>query len=221
LVGVRLRLGCAPDVPLQRLQAFLGLLYERSVDIDVEVTHLPTAEQLQRLRDGDLELGLAHDPGPADGVETEPVYPGEPLSAVVSLGHRVTVHDSIRLEDLAGEVLLIVPRRYEPGVHDRAAALATRDSPSFCDIREAPGADVRDLLFAVASGQGVAFVPRSAPGSLGALADTVTARPLTPASFMPDTVLAWPASARPELGGPHAAARDVARALYRAESITP
>ncbi|MEA2247599.1 MAG: hypothetical protein QOH46_2128 [Solirubrobacteraceae bacterium] len=215
MVGVKLRMGCAPDVPLQRLQAFLGLLYERAFELDVEVTHLPTAEQLRRLRDGDLDLGLVHDSGPADGVETQRAYRGEPLTPVVSLGHRVTARASVRLEDLAGEVLLVVPRRDEPGLHDRIVAVATSDGRPFREIREAPGADVRDLLFAVASGQGVALVPRSMPASLGALGDAVIARPLAPAGFMPDTVLAWPASVPLELDGPHAAARDVARALYR------
>ncbi|MEA2380936.1 MAG: hypothetical protein QOH72_907 [Solirubrobacteraceae bacterium] len=214
LVGVKLRMGCAPDVPLQRLQAFLGLLYERDFELDVAVTHLTTADQLMRLRAGALHLGLVHDTGPAEGVETERVYRGEPLTAVVSLGHRLAARENVRLEDLAGEVLLVPPRADEPGLHDRIAALAARNGRSFGAIREAPGADVRDLLFAVASGHGVAFVPRSTSVSVGTLADTVTARPLAPACFAPDTCVAWPADARPELGGPLAAAGAVARALY-------
>lgn len=215
LAGVKLRMGCAPDVPLQRLQAFLGLLYERDFEIEAEVTHLPTAEQLRRLRDGELDLGLVHEAGPADGVETERVYRGEELTAVVALGHRVTACASVRIADLVSDVLLVVPRRDEPGLHDRIVAIAATDGSSFRGIREVPGPSVRDMLFAVASGHGVALVPRSMPGAVGHLGDAVTARPLAPASYMPDTFVAWPANGRPELAEAHAAARDVARALYR------
>ena len=49
LARVLLRIGCAPDVPLRRLQTFLGLLYH-CVDFEVEVIHLPTGEQLRRGR---------------------------------------------------------------------------------------------------------------------------------------------------------------------------
>src|SRR4051794_28159850 len=103
-------MGCAPDVPLQRLQAFLGLLYERVVDREADVEHLPSAEQVRRLRAGDLDLGLFHDTGDAKGFECERIYRGEPLAAAVPLGHRAAESDTVRLEDLAGDVLLVVPR---------------------------------------------------------------------------------------------------------------
>ena len=54
-------MGCAPDVPLQRLQGFLGLLYSRHGDVDV--THLPSAVQLRELREGELDLGVVHGTG--------------------------------------------------------------------------------------------------------------------------------------------------------------
>jgi hypothetical protein len=215
LVGVKVRMGCAPDIPLQRLQAFLGLLAEREPDLQPEVAHLPTAEQVRRLRDGGLDLGLLHDTGSAPGVEAEPVYRGEVLKVALSLSHRLTARESVRLEDLADDVLLVVPRRAEPGVHDRVVALATADDTRFREIREAPGTHVRDLLFAVASGHGVAVVARSLLGVAGQLGDAVAAHSLAPSTWMPDTCVAWPANARPELGALRGAARDVARELYR------
>ena len=58
-------------------------------------------------------------------------------------------------------------------------------------------------------------------GVIGDLAETVTACPLSPAVCMPDTNVAWPAQVRPELVDAHAAAREVARELYRSSSISP
>ena len=212
--GVQVRMGCAPDVPLQRLQAFLGPLYTRQPDVDVEVRHLPTAPQAQELRDGDLDLGLIHGAGVAPGIETEPLYRGQMLMAVVPLAHRLATLRSVRLGDLAGDVLLVVPSSAEPAVHDRVTALAAADGTPFHAIRQAPGSDLRDLLFAVASASGVALAPRSTLRIAGELGDAVVARPLRPAASMPDTCVAWPARATGEMGGLHAEARQVAQALY-------
>jgi len=68
------------------------------------------------------------------------------------------------------------------------------------------------LLFAVASGHGVTVAPRSTLRVVGELGEAVAARPFGPPSWMPDTCLAWPANARPELSDVYAA---VARELFR------
>jgi hypothetical protein len=45
----------------------------------------------------------------------------------LSVAHSVAARERARLEDLAGEVLLVVPRHAEPGLHDRVVALAASD----------------------------------------------------------------------------------------------
>jgi hypothetical protein len=207
-------MGCAPDVPLQRLQTFLGLLYERGADLEPEVVHLPSAEQVRQLRAGDLDLGLLHETGDAKGLECERIFRGEPLVAVVPLGHRAAGNDVVRLGDLAGDVLLVVRRSAEPGLHAGVIAAASSDGVAFRAVREAPGADVRDLLFAVASGQGVTLAPRSLPRCVGDLSEAVATRPLEAQGRMPDSVVAWPVQVRHELSSVCASARAVARRLY-------
>jgi hypothetical protein len=214
-------MGCAPEVPLQRLLACLGRLSEHRVDLEVEVVHLPSALQLRRLRDGDLDLGLLHGTEPAPGITAERLYRGEPLAAVVSLSHRIAACESARLADLADDVLLVVPRHAEPALHDRVVALSATDDTPFRAIREAPGPDVRDLLLAVARRHGVTVAPLSTLRVAGDLGQVVAARPLTPPAWMPDTCLAWPADARSELSGVYATAREIARELYRSQSISP
>jgi DNA-binding transcriptional LysR family regulator len=213
---VKLRIGCAPHVPLQRLQAFIGLLAARGFDLREQVRHLPTALQLRQLRVGDLDVGLVHDPGPSRGIEAERLYRGEALAAVVSVAHRVALAESARLEDLAGDALLVMPRTAEPSVHDRVAALAATDGLGFREVREAPGADVRDLLFAVASGHGVTALPRSTMRGAGDLGDALATLPLAHSAWMPDTCLAWSARARDGLGSVCDVASRGARELYRA-----
>ena len=207
------RIGCAADVPLQRLQAFLGLLSERCAGVEPRIVHLATAQQLRRMRDGDLDLGLVHDPGEQPGITGERVYRGEPLAAVIPLAHRLAGRELVGIEDLTDDVLLLAPRLTEPGVHDRVLGLVAAEGAPFRAVREAPGPDVRDLLFAVASGAGVTLSAPSVLDAVGRLGDAVTARPLVLGGGMPDTCVAW-ADRNPPPFRLQAAARDVARELY-------
>lgn len=43
-----LRIGCVPDLPLQKLQSFLGPLHRLEAGLRVEVVHLRTRDQLER-----------------------------------------------------------------------------------------------------------------------------------------------------------------------------
>lgn len=209
------RIGCAADIPLQRLQAFLGLLSERCAGLEPRIVHLTTGQQLRRVRDGDLELGLVHDPGARAGIAAERVYRGEQPAAVVSLAHRLAECALVGIEDLGGDVLLLARRLAEPGVHDRVLGLVAGKGAPFQAVREAPGPDVRDLLFAVASGDGVALMAPSVLDAVGRLADAVSARPLLLGGRMPDTCVAWADGPAPP-GRLQAAAREVARELYGA-----
>lgn len=212
---MELRIGCAADVPLERLLAFLGALQARCVDLELNVEHAPSAPQLQRLRDGQQDLALVHGSEPGPDVEAERLYEGEALACIVSVAHRLAGCDVARLEDLAGDALVVVPPLAEPEVHAQVIGLAASGRTAFKEVREAPGADLRDLLFAVASGRGVTVAPASTLRLVGDLAEAVTALPLEPSVSMPDTFLAWPVTAPPELDGFHGAAHDVARELYR------
>lgn len=207
------RIGCAADVPLQRLLAFLGLLSEDCAGIQPRVVHLTTGQQLQRMRDGDIDFGLVHDPGAQPGIAAERVYRGETPVAVMPLAHRLAGHQAVAIEELAGDVLLLARRLAEPGVHHRVLTLVAAAGAPFRAVREAPGSDVRDLLFAVASGQGVTLAGPSVLDSVGPLGDAVKARPLLLGGRMPDTCVAWADQHAPP-SRLQAAAREVAREFY-------
>ena len=131
-------MGCAPNVPLQRLQAFIGLLQQCDVELEPSVEHLPSALQLRRLRAGQLDLGLLLDAGPAAGVEFEPLYRGEPFAVVVPIGHPVVERDA-RVRDFGGDVLLVVPRAAEPQLHSDMVALAASDGTRSVPSARLPG----------------------------------------------------------------------------------
>ena len=195
--------------------AGVGALSARCPDIEVEVAHLPSSEQLACLRIGALDLALVHDPRPEGRVDAAPLYRGDRLQLFVPVTHRLAAQHVVALDDLAGEVLVVVPRSAEPGLHDRVMSVAVRDGRPFREVREAPGGDPRDLLFAVAGGRGIALAPRFTLRTVGDIGDAVAALELRPVVRTPDTLVAWSArGTTPALAPVHDAARAIARELY-------
>jgi DNA-binding transcriptional LysR family regulator len=203
--------GCVPDLPLQRLQAFLGALYARDPTLLADVVHLHSAEQVRRLRAGDLDVGLVHHAdGP--GVAAQPLFEGEAVAAFVAVGHRLATAGALTPADVAREPAVLIPHDVDEPLHDRFRDLAR--SHGFRGIVESPGGDVRDLLMAVADGRGVGLAPASAIETAGAMGDLVTAHALDPPPRMPDTLVAWrdPPPATHALAVARDAARDLASA---------
>ena len=185
---MEIRVGSAPDVALQRLQSFLGALHKRDADLRALVAHLRSADQLARLRAGELELGLIHDGHVEPGIATEPVFAGERLVALLPIGHRLAARDVLGPTDLEHETLLVAPRDADPALHDR---LLSVHGAQFQSVRETIGTDARDVLLAVGDGFGIALAPASMLPSLGEVGTLVTARIVEPALYLPETLLAW------------------------------
>jgi len=216
--GGTVRLGCVPDLRLQRLQSFLGGLYASVPELQVEVSHLRSAEQLIRLGDGALDLGLVHTAGAEGDIETTAVFQGERLAAFLPPGHRLSGKTTLTPTDLAGEVLLVASRLADPDLHDELMARLTRARYRFRQVCETSGADMRDVLFAVAEGHGIGLGPAPTAEILGELGKVVTRHALDPAPSMPDTLVAWTVSPSPELAELIAAARRLAPELHRSHA---
>jgi DNA-binding transcriptional LysR family regulator len=208
-----LRVGCVPDLRLQQLQTFLGAWYMRHATIDVDLAYLPTAEQLRRLRNGELDLGLVRLAREEEGIDFAPLYRGEPLVAYMPMSHRLAARETISPGELADGVLAVSDRDGEPVLHDRLMALLTDAGHRFAGVREIRGHDARSLLFAVADHHCVAVAPGSVLDTVGDIASLVTARPLAPEIRAADAVLAWRASPPGELDGIVALAREAASSV--------
>jgi DNA-binding transcriptional LysR family regulator len=219
-VGMPLRIGCAPDLPLQRLQGFLGGLYSRQPELQATVAYLRTAEQIRRLRTGQLDLGLIHHAGDNEGIAVEPIFHGEPLVGFLPIGHPLAEADTITAGDLLkGEhVLVVAPRHADPALADCLVTRLSTAGHDVRDVQEAVGEDPRTLLLAVAERGWIAIEPMSTLAVVGDIASLVTTRPLDPPVRMPDTALAWRVNAPPELDAIMSLARGSARRLYTVAS---
>jgi hypothetical protein len=207
-----LRIARTPDVPLQRLQAFVGGLYAIGGVRSVEVLHLDGAEALRRVRAGTLTFALVHDPRAAAGIAAAPLFGGEPLVAVLALSHPLVSQPSLTPERVRREHLLRPPRSADPALHDRVGELLAEAGFEFASVRQTVGADRRDLLFAVAQSGAIAVAPASVRSHVGDVGQLVACVALEPALRMPDTVVAWRVAAPPRaLVGVRAVARELRR----------
>jgi hypothetical protein len=209
---MRFRIGCVPDLRLGRLQSLIGLLYADDPALAIEVMHLRSAEQLGRLRAGELDLGVVHDAGDGRAIDAAPVFAGEELAALLPIGHRLAGEPVLSARDLDGQVLLVSPRAVDPGLHDRLLRAIEQDGHRFGEIREIGGADIRDPLFAAAGSDGIALAPLSVSGIQSG---GVSGRSTNSAASSPTRVIAWSPDPPAEFHATLTAARRIARDLFR------
>ena len=217
-VQATVRIGCTPDLPVERLLAFLGELRRRRPEQPLEIVHLNALEQVRRLHDAELDIGIVPMAEPYEGLELHPLFPGEALVAFLSPEHPLAAARCVTPDDLRPETLVAAPRSANPALHERLMAQLAAAGYTFAELREAGGATARDVLLAVAAGSGVALAPASRRHASGA-GGVVVHRPLEPAVQGVETVVAW--SARPH-GSIRALVdllREVARTLHAAQPV--
>jgi len=215
-LGVALRIGCIPSLPIERLLRFLSALHAQAPDSQTRVTHLPFLEQVRLLRSGELDIGLFHDVGQYADLGVEPLFAGEPLAVLLPPDHNLAAKEAIVPDDLRGDMLVSALRSSNPPLYDRTLALLEEAGYSFRGLREAGGSNERDLMLGVAGGLGVAIVPFSLV-DLSEAGAIVIRRPLEPRLSMPDTVVGWRRHPPRHLELRLAAVRRVARELRQGD----
>jgi DNA-binding transcriptional LysR family regulator len=157
-----------PLGPIQRVQAFR----ERYPRVQVELTEGYTAQLLDLLARGVLDLAVVRDPDPRDDI-VGTTFHVEPFVAAVPAGHRFADRTSIRAPELAGDPFVFFPAN--------AGALATeRNLAPIVEGGRVPrivqvGSSWATLLHLVRAGVGVTVAPASA---LLVAPDGVVALPL-------------------------------------------
>ncbi len=208
-----LRIGCIPATPIGNLHRFLMGLHEIAPETQPLTRHLPSFEQIPELRAGHLDLGIFHDAGRYPGIETTPVFAGQPMRALVPASHRLAMLRAVSADDLADEPLVMFPRAANAALYDRVLAIIAGIGYRPPVVLEAPGTDRRDMALAVAEGLGVALIPtiKKAAGD-----GVVVTRPLDQLVPMPDLVVAWRTTPPRLLRAALEPLRDLARDLHRA-----
>ncbi|HQR48346.1 MAG TPA: LysR substrate-binding domain-containing protein [Steroidobacteraceae bacterium] len=119
-----------------------------------------TAPLLEKLRSGELDLGILALPVPLDGLEAQPLYE-EPFTVAVPAGHPLAARDRVKLDDLKGETLLLL----EDGHCLRDQALEVCSRVKVHEDQDYRATSLETLRQMVAAGHGVTLMPQLATES--------------------------------------------------------
>jgi LysR family hydrogen peroxide-inducible transcriptional activator len=136
-----------------------------------------TESLLERLRNGDIELGILALPMPHEGLETRDLYE-EPFTVAVPNQHPLAKKANVKLDDLDGENLLLL----EDGHCLRDQALDVCSKINVKESEDYRATSLETLRQMVAAGLGITLLPQLATrgpfGSGQGLAVKTFARPV-------------------------------------------
>lgn len=139
---------------LTRLLDFFGSTFP---DIHLDLHELVTREQVAALLAGELDLGLARPPFDAVAFDSRLLH-REDLLLAVPTGHRLAQQADVDPHAVTGEALIM----YSPAEARYFYDLVVRLIPITSENVVHSVSQVMTMLWLVASGRGIAFVPQSA-----------------------------------------------------------
>ena len=116
-----------------------------------------TAPLLEKLRAGEIDMGILALPVPLDGLDAEPLY-DEPFTLAVPAGHKLADHERVKVDDLKGETLLLL----EDGHCLRDQALEVCSRIRVHEDQDYRATSLETLRQMVAAGHGVTLLPQLA-----------------------------------------------------------
>jgi len=132
---------------------------ERLPDVALSLTEMSSAEQVEALRAGHIQVGLARPPVGDDALAVEPLAE-EPLVAALPARHPLATAREVPLRALARDAFVLFPRQPRPGWID-----VVQSACAAAGFRPAVAQEALELSTAVtlvAAGIGVTLVPASA-----------------------------------------------------------
>ena len=135
------------------------MMRTRHPDVDLLLRDLTSEEQVQALKAGELDVGFVRPPIQQAEALSLRVIGEESLMVAMPASHRLARQKKLKLEALAGESCLLVPRNLGPGFYDQVIALCARAGFVPNVVQEARTAQT--ILSLVAGGMGVSIVPAS------------------------------------------------------------
>lgn len=149
----------ATSVMLNALPAVVREFRESAPDVRLELRELSTAEQVDGLRAGRLDVGFVREVDHEPELELETVL-REPLLIGVARSHPSAEREGPHaLATFAGEPFVLFPRDVAPGLHARIVALCGEAGFRPRVVQES--LEIATTVSLVAAGVGVTIVPAS------------------------------------------------------------
>src|SRR5579862_7200061 len=170
----RLRLALLPTIGPYLLPRVSQPIRKSLPRLELRLYEYQTQQMLEKLETGEIDLGILALPVDAEGFETKELYT-EAFTVAVPDQHRLAKRDSVRVEDLNGETLLLL----EDGhcLRDQALEVCSRiDLHEKQDFRATSLETLRQM---VATGAGITLLPELAGKGAYGDARGVAIRPFT------------------------------------------
>lgn len=155
-----LKVALIPTVGPYLLPHVAGRLRRELPRLKLMLYEYQTEPLLEKLRGGELDLGLLALPVPLEGLESAPLF-DEPFMLAVPAGHPLAERDRVKVEDLKGETLMLL----EDGHCLRDQALEVCSRIRLHEAQDYRATSLETLRQMVAAGHGITLLPELASAS--------------------------------------------------------
>ena len=154
-----LRIGFISTVGSERVADIVRQFGELYPEVEVSLRNILTAEQVQMLETGSLDIGFLRLPiGGHSPLDVVTVH-REPFVLVVPSSHKLAKRKRVRLREVAGENFVMYERTWAPGFHDLMFGIL-RDAGIVPNVTQTVG-EVPTLISLVHSRMGITIAPLS------------------------------------------------------------
>jgi DNA-binding transcriptional LysR family regulator len=130
-------------------------------EVEFSLRNILTAEQVQMLETGALDIGFLRLPIGAQSTLDVVTVHREPFVLVVPSSHKLAKRKRVRLREVAGEDFVMYERTWAPGFHDLMFGIL-RDAGIVPNVTQTAG-EVPTLISLVHSRMGITIMPLSVP----------------------------------------------------------
>ena len=151
-----LRVAFVASATAELIPAIVLAFRKRFPRVSLELKNLPTAQQVDALKDGSIDIGFVRMPLESDGLSVESIHV-EPFAIVLPKTHSLASRREVSVRDLAEESFIAYGRKWAPGFYEHWTSLCRKAAFSPNVVQEA--AEMETALVLVAAGLGVAILP--------------------------------------------------------------
>jgi DNA-binding transcriptional LysR family regulator len=155
-----LRIGFVSTAGSEIVADIVRQFRELNPEVEFSLRNILTAEQIQMLETGALDIGFLRAPiGERSALDAVTVH-REPFVLVVPSSHKLAKRKRVRLREVAGQDFVMYERTYAPGFHDLILGVL-RDARIAPNVTQT-AVEIPMLISLVASGMGITILPASA-----------------------------------------------------------
>src|SRR6266849_1985389 len=155
-----LRIGFISTVGSEIVPNIVRQFRELNPEVEFSLRAIPTADQVQMLETGSLDVGFLRLPiGGHSALDVITVH-REPFVLVVPASHKLAKRKRVRLSEVSGQDFVMYVRTYAPGFHDLIFGML-RDARIVPNVSQTAG-EISTLISLVGAHVGIAILPASA-----------------------------------------------------------